>query len=227
MNGNRNGGISLNGGDLNMSECIFEGTYSEKEGFESVKHSVICSNEGSITMNGYNGDSIKKNTSLWIVIGDCRFETSEEKPDSRLYVPILKEVRYDGNKYLTFSGEMLIRCNLSYQIFYSDGTPFIMGAVSLGDASNENEREISTRLLAALTPNASYTAHLIYGVNILTQEKRILWPGEEYEEEEVSEESEESDESREGEGSEEGGVEGGGGEGRVVKRGGKDGVSGG
>ena len=69
----------------------------------------------NITMNGYNGDSIKKNTSLWIMIGDCRFETSEEKPDSLLYVPILETVRY-GEEYLLFYGEMIIGCNLSYTI---------------------------------------------------------------------------------------------------------------
>ena len=170
-------------GDVNMSECIFDGTYSWKEGFESVKHNVICSNEGNITMNGYNGDSIKKNTSLWIVIGDCRFETSEEKPDSLLYVPILKGVRYDGERHLTFYGEMMVGCNLSYELFM-DAQLSTLNPVSLNGAESENDSIISQAVSNALFGGMNYTARLVYGMNITTEKKRILWPGEEYEEEE-------------------------------------------
>ena len=142
VDGTRNGGISMNGGDVNINECLFEGTYLWKEGFESVKHNVICSNEGSITMNGYNGDSIKKNTSLWIMIGDCKFETSDEEPESLLYVPILKEVRYDNvSAQLRLYGEMMIGCNMSYEIFIGDKL-FTVSPVSLSGGV----REISNTL---------------------------------------------------------------------------------
>ena len=135
-------------------------------------------------MNGYNRDSIKKNTSLWIVIGNCRFETLEEEPDSLLYVPILNEVRYDdSDAKLTFYGEMMIACNMSYEVFYSDGIPFTVKPLSLSEGVSESVREISSDLNTTLLPGVNYTARLIYGVNGITEEKRILWPGEEYEEE--------------------------------------------
>ena len=218
VNGSRSGGISVNGGDVNVSECIFEGTYEEKEGFESVRHNVICSNEGNVTMNRYNGESITKNTSLWIVIGDCRFETSEEEPESVLYVPILEGVRYnDSDATLTFYGEMMIRCNMSYKIAYSNGSRYMVEAVSLSGASNENETFISANLSTALAQDLSYSAQVIYGINRSTGMRKILWPGEEYEEG-MSEESNESRES--GSGEKEGeGEGGGGGDGREVKRG--------
>ena len=162
LNGSRSGGISVNGGELNMIDCVFEGTYSEKEGFESVKRNVICSDGGSIVMNGYNGESIKKNTSLWIVIGDCSFETSEEEPESVLYVPILTTVRYDGEGRLSFYGEMMIGCNMSYEVFYSSGAYFTRYAVSLSGGESENESVICTSLANALSSENGYTAQLLY-----------------------------------------------------------------
>ena len=183
LNGSRNGGISVNGGDVSLNDCVFDGTAEEKEGFESIKHNVICSNEGSIMMNGYNGERIKKNTSLWIMIGDCVFETSEEQSESLLYVPILKGVRYDNStSVLCFYGSMMIGCNMSYEISYSNGNPFTFTPVSLSGVEGERESEISVLHNSVLSSAESYTAHLIYGENKATEVKRIVWPGEEYEE---------------------------------------------
>ena len=184
VNGSKSGGISVNGGDVNLTECVFDGTAPVTEGFESVQRNLLCSNNATITMNGYNGETIKKNTSLWIVIGDCRFETSEEKPDSLLYVPTLDRVRYDDtNVRLTFYGDMMIGCNLFYVIFYSDGKTFTVNPVPLSGVESESETLITTSLGTALSSEMN-RARLLYGVNGITEEKRILWPGEEYEEEE-------------------------------------------
>ena len=208
LNGTRNGGISVNAGDLNMSECIFDGTAEEKEGFESVHHNVICSDQATITMNTYNGWKITKNTSLWIMIGECTFRTEQDQPASLLYVPILKGVRYDNESgILTFYGSLMIGCNMSYEIFYSDGKAFTRKPVSLSEGESERETVVSVVLATALSKEMN-AAHLVYGENRVTEEKRILWPGEEYEEQS----SEEGEESGNGEG------EGGGG-GREVEGG--------
>ena len=95
VNGSRRGGVCVDGGDVSMNGSVFEETYEEKEGISSVEHNVVCVNEGRIRMNGYNGERIRKNTSLWIMIGGCEFETGEggEVPPSLLFTPILASVR--------------------------------------------------------------------------------------------------------------------------------------
>ena len=183
LNGSRSGGISVNGGDVNMSECVFDRTAPITKGFESVQRNLLCNN-ANITMNGYNGQTINKNTSLWIVIGNCLFETSEEKPESLLYVPILNGVRYDGERYLTFYGKIIIGCNLSYEIFM-DGQLFTFNPVPLNGAESPNDSIVSHAVTNALFRGMNYTARLLYGVNGTTEGRRILWPGEEYEEEDT------------------------------------------
>ena len=186
LNGTKNGGIQMKGDELHLNNCTFDGTADVNESYESVRHNLLCEEGGKIIMNGYNGEEIKKNTSLWIIIGDCSFNTSEEEQDSLLYVPILKELRYDNtNRRLTFSGEMMLGCNISYEIFYSDGTEYTSKPVSLNGAESKRESELSTTLENALFGGINYTVRLIFGMNnSATQQKRILWPGEKYEDEE-------------------------------------------
>ena len=77
----------------------------------------------------------------------------------------------------------MIGCNMSYEVFYSDGRRFTLDPVSLSGVESESEREISCQLGMVLYREMEYTAELIYGMNGTTESKKILWPGEEYEEE--------------------------------------------
>ena len=165
VNGSRSGGISVNGGDVNMSECIFEGTYEEKEGFESVMHNIKCSNEGNIVMNGYNGESITKNTSLWICNTDCTFSvnSSEETlPPSLFFVPTLSHVRYDNATVtLTFIGELLIPCSLYYQIFFKNGSAYVQSKQEVKNYVNEGMAH--TISVVPLRETEEFAVRLIFG----------------------------------------------------------------
>ena len=151
MQSYRRGGVCVDGGDVSMNGSVFEGTYEEKEGFSSVEHKVVCVNEGRIRMNGYNGERIRKNTSLWIMIGGCEFETGEggEVPPSLLFTPVLASVRYNtANTEFSFSGVSLIPCNLLYEILLSNGS------TSVDSAECDAVCECDTRLCrSALLPD--------------------------------------------------------------------------
>ena len=140
-------------------------------------------------MNKYNGEQIRKNTSLWVLIGDCTLSIDEgegETPESFLFVPRLDRVMYDNETAtgeIAFSGAVLIGCGLWYEILDSNGTPQMADPVSLAGVESENDSVLSTKPPMLLPEGMNYSARLRYGTDKLcmTDAVSIAWKGEEEE----------------------------------------------
>ena len=188
LNGSRSGGIVMSGGEINLSECFMVGTADVSENYSSVKHNIICSSKGEVSIDTYNGEQITTNTSLWVLSGDCTLSIVEgegEVPKSLLFVPRLDAVMYNndnGNGEITFCGAVLIACGLWYEILYPNGNPQMADPVSLAgsDVVSENDSILSFPMV--LPEEMNYSARLRFGTAdklCMTDAVSISWKGEE------------------------------------------------
>ena len=169
LNGSRNGGIVMSGGEITLSDCLMIGTADVSENYSSVKHNIVCSDEGVISVSTYDGEQITKSTSLWVLIGDCTLSLVDggggEMPESVLFVPRLDRVTYSNeatNRAITFSGAVLIACGLQYEILDPNGS-----LVTGSDLVSENDSVVSTTLRLSLIEGVNYSARLRFGAEKL------------------------------------------------------------
>ncbi|KAH7824133.1 uncharacterized protein MONOS_12044 [Monocercomonoides exilis] len=119
------GGITMSGGELTVSDGRFENNNPSIEGYLSLRRNIICSDSGTLNvMSLKGGDGLKDNTSLWILNEGCSFEGIVSERDSSFFIPVLESVEAKEEKdrmKLIFKGMLLVPCNLSFSIVKRKG----------------------------------------------------------------------------------------------------------
>eukprot|EP00770_Monocercomonoides_exilis_P004314 MONOS_4295.1-p1 / transcript=MONOS_4295.1 / gene=MONOS_4295 / organism=Monocercomonoides_exilis_PA203 / gene_product=unspecified product / transcript_product=unspecified product / location=Mono_scaffold00112:83745-89051(-) / protein_length=1768 / sequence_SO=supercontig / SO=protein_coding / is_pseudo=false len=177
------GGITMSGGALTISDGRFENNNPTIEGYPSLKRNIICSNAGTLNVVSLKGgDGWKDNSSLWMLNDGCSFEGIVSERDSSFFIPVLESVdaKEEANRMkLIFKGMLLVPCNLSFSVvkrkgeekeiekhnFVSNGflsERVVEGSVGKDLISNcENEVEVSVCIVFGNAESPSSTNSFI------------------------------------------------------------------
>ncbi|KAH7817398.1 uncharacterized protein MONOS_14355 [Monocercomonoides exilis] len=114
------GGISCSGGSVSVADGRFCNNNPSIPQYPSARRNIICSNAGALTILSLKGgDGLLPNTSMWILNNGCNVSGIAEERSSPFFIPRLHSVKTNELKSdltLSFTGSLLLPCNLSFQI---------------------------------------------------------------------------------------------------------------
>ncbi|KAH7817430.1 uncharacterized protein MONOS_8846 [Monocercomonoides exilis] len=119
------GGISCSGGSVSVDDGRFCNNNPSIPQYPSARRNIICSNAGALTILSLKGgDGLLPNTSMWILNNGCNVSGIAEERSSPFFIPQLHSVKTNELKSdltLSFTGSLLLPCNLSFQITSKTG----------------------------------------------------------------------------------------------------------
>eukprot|EP00770_Monocercomonoides_exilis_P007550 MONOS_7511.1-p1 / transcript=MONOS_7511.1 / gene=MONOS_7511 / organism=Monocercomonoides_exilis_PA203 / gene_product=unspecified product / transcript_product=unspecified product / location=Mono_scaffold00258:37876-47966(-) / protein_length=3308 / sequence_SO=supercontig / SO=protein_coding / is_pseudo=false len=138
--GSPKGGLSLHGATASLTKCEFRDNNPQIANYDSVRRNIFCENAGKVNITALKGgDGQLPNSSLWISSEECTLAGIIPDRASPLFIPTLSSVdnTTDGdNLRLTFKGNLLLPCNLSFKIVQSQ--------VSQTDQANQTNQAEQT-----------------------------------------------------------------------------------
>ncbi|KAH7820845.1 uncharacterized protein MONOS_5659 [Monocercomonoides exilis] len=140
------GGLWVSGGSVKIEKGEFENNNPSIEGYPSARRNVICAGNGELNVVSVKGgDGSKDNSSIWILDQGCKLKGIAEGRPSALFIPILESVKAseEGRMIkLIMRGDLLLPCNLSTQITFTEGVVHEVVKELHGDESFIDENEV-------------------------------------------------------------------------------------
>jgi hypothetical protein len=122
------GGISIEGGIVNIMKGEFYSNYGGTKMYPSFRHNILCSS-GTLNISSLSGgDGNQQNSSLFIRTSDnCILEGIVKNHPSPLFIPFISSIEppiEENSNTITFNGIHLFPCSLSLSLssFSSDET---------------------------------------------------------------------------------------------------------
>ncbi|KAH7815086.1 uncharacterized protein MONOS_14032 [Monocercomonoides exilis] len=160
------GGLSVNGGCVSLQAVNFTDIRKQINKYPSSRRNIICTNSGLLDVVSLKGgDGLKDNTSLWILSDGCALSGLAAERPSPFFMPTLQAIdtNIEGNEaVLTFTGALLLPCNLSFRIITAIGDVELIDRHDFHEDSFVSENSTIAKIPAAVISDAPDTAD-VYG----------------------------------------------------------------
>ncbi|KAH7815237.1 uncharacterized protein MONOS_4471 [Monocercomonoides exilis] len=158
------GGITMSGGIANIEKGEFLNNNPSIEGYTSLRRNIICSDCGTLNILSLKGgDGVLPNTSLWMLDDGCSFEGIASERSSPLFIPVLESVSSEedeGEMKLTFTGSLLLPCNLSFKITSKVGDVDVIDRYTFCSDEHGNESSAVGRIPSNVVKSAAEEAEV-------------------------------------------------------------------
>eukprot|EP00770_Monocercomonoides_exilis_P000084 MONOS_103.1-p1 / transcript=MONOS_103.1 / gene=MONOS_103 / organism=Monocercomonoides_exilis_PA203 / gene_product=unspecified product / transcript_product=unspecified product / location=Mono_scaffold00002:85661-93625(+) / protein_length=2654 / sequence_SO=supercontig / SO=protein_coding / is_pseudo=false len=158
------GGITMSGGNVNIEKGEFIDNNPSVEGYPSLRRNIICSDSGALNVLSLKGgDGLKDNTSLWILNEGCTLGGIVSERDSSFFIPVLERVSSEedeGEMKLTFTGSLLLPCNLSFEIISKVGDVDVIDRYEFCSDEHGNESSAVGRIQSNAVKSAAEEAEV-------------------------------------------------------------------
>ncbi|KAH7819038.1 uncharacterized protein MONOS_10539 [Monocercomonoides exilis] len=161
-----NGGLSIFGGNASVEKGEFYNNNPSINKYPSSRRNIICANSGLLDVVSLKGgDGLKDNTSLWILSDGCTLSGLAAERPSPFFMPTLQAIdtNIEGNEaVLTFTGTLLLPCNLSFRIITAIGDVELIDRHYFHEDGFVSENSTIAKIPAAVISDAPDTAD-VYG----------------------------------------------------------------
>ncbi|KAH7816627.1 uncharacterized protein MONOS_6570 [Monocercomonoides exilis] len=165
------GGITMSGGALTVSDGRFENNNPFIEEYPSLRRNIICSDSGTLNvMSLKGGDGWERNTSLWMLNDGCSLEGIASERDSSFFIPVLENVETKeetDRMKLTFKGLLLVPCNLSFSVVKRKGEEKEIEHNDFDSSGFLSEREVegsvAKDLISICEDEIEVSAYILFG----------------------------------------------------------------
>ncbi|KAH7824168.1 uncharacterized protein MONOS_3215 [Monocercomonoides exilis] len=176
------GGITMSGGELTVSDGRFENNNPSIEGYLSLRRNIICSDSGTLNvMSLKGGDGLKDNTSLWILNDGCALGGIAGERSSPFFIPKLEEVSVNenGSKVVVkFKGGLFLPCDLSFRLVYKTGDVELFETYQFEEDGFVSETEvlgtISSENISTIADETEVSVMILFGKHLASTSPQIL-----------------------------------------------------
>ncbi|KAH7825184.1 uncharacterized protein MONOS_2003 [Monocercomonoides exilis] len=165
------GGITMNGGNVNIEKGEFLNNNPSIEGYPSMRRNIICSDSGVLNvMSLKGGDGLKDNISLWMLNEGCSFDGIASERVSSFFIPVLEcvEAKEETDRIkLIFKGMLLVPCNLSFSVVKRKGEEKEIEHYDFDSngflSEKEAEGSVAKDLLSNCGDEIEVSVHILFG----------------------------------------------------------------
>ncbi|KAH7815724.1 uncharacterized protein MONOS_91 [Monocercomonoides exilis] len=158
------GGFSASTCDVTIEKGEFLNNNPFIEKYPSLHRNIICSDSGVLNvMSLKGGDGLKENSSLWILNEGCTLGGVVSERDSSFFIPMLESVSSEEDEReikLTFTGSLLLPCNLSFEIISKVGDVDVIDRYELCSDEHGNESSAVGRIPSSVVKSAAEEAEV-------------------------------------------------------------------
>ncbi|KAH7815695.1 uncharacterized protein MONOS_119 [Monocercomonoides exilis] len=158
------GGITISGGNVIIEKGEFLDNNPFIEKYPSLHRNIICSDSGILNVLSLKGgDGLKDNSSLWILNEGCTLGGIASERDSSFFIPVLESVSSEedeGEIKLTFTGSLLLPCNLSFELISKVGDVDVIDRYTFCSDEHVNESSAVGRIPSSVVKSAAEEAEV-------------------------------------------------------------------